>query len=117
MKALQDKTIFHTQVHFMRALQRVADSLLIVKKGVSISNQDQHEEGEVIQLFKALYGETSLQMLPEEVLAALSQATFWTQLCGNQQHPVSSGGQNQHLSMYTAYVGVKANHTMIICNI
>ena len=35
---------------------------------------DQHEEEKVIQLFKALSGETSLQSLPEEISAALPQA-------------------------------------------
>ena len=64
----------------MRALQRVADKVCSSRQEKSIYTKlgslimDQHEEEKVIQLFKALSGETSLQSLPEEISAALPQA-------------------------------------------
>ena len=112
MKALQDKTIFHTQVHFMRALQRVADKVCSNRQERSIYiklgslTMDQHEEDKVIQLFKALSGETSLQLLPEEVLAALPQATssLDTALWKSATSWVQWWTKPTHLSMYTVYV-------------
>ena len=80
---------------------------------------DQHEEDEVIQLFKALPGETSLQLLAEEVLAALPLGT--SSLDTALWKPATSWVQwwtkQTHLSMYTAYMVVKASHTTIICNV
>lgn len=65
----------------MRALLRVADKVCSNRQEKSIYTKlgslimDQHEEEKVIQLFKALSGEISLQLLPEEILAALPQAS------------------------------------------
>lgn len=63
----------------MRALQRIADKVCSSRQEKSVYTKlgslimDQHEEEKVIQLFKALSGETSLQSLPEEISAALPQ--------------------------------------------
>ena len=64
----------------MRALQRVADKVCTSGQEKSVYTKlgsllvNQNEEEKVIQLFKALSGETTLQSLPEEISAALPQA-------------------------------------------
>ena len=82
----------------MRALQHVAykictggqEKSVYTKLGSLLVN---HKEEEVIQFFKALPGETTLQSLPEEISAALPQAAssldtttakFWVQWWTNQ---------------------------------
>jgi hypothetical protein len=63
----------------MRALQRVADKVCANRQEKSVYTKlgsllmYQHEEEKVLQLFKALCGETTLQSLPEEILVTLPQ--------------------------------------------
>ena len=66
----------------MRALQRVADKVCTSRQEKSVYTKlgsllrNQYEEEKVIQLFKALSGEITLQSLPQEISAALPQAAF-----------------------------------------
>ena len=67
----------------MRALQRVADKVCCSRQEKSVYTKlgslvmDQNDEEKVIQLFKALSGEISLQSLPEEMSAALLQSCLF----------------------------------------
>lgn len=104
------------QVHFLRALQRVADKVCSNRQERSVYMllgsliKDESNKGNVILLFKSLCGECQLHSLPENIKANLPSTALSLDVCTwkSAKSWVQWWTNPTHLSKCNNYYSIKS---------